>query len=259
MAARLTQTSRGYTLVLLLLLAVLVPSACLLWFMSQAVQNERLAVRRKANRSLPWRSGVVQDRLQKDLPEQLSRPRDNLPPTSPAEVFAEAVTRGGFDSRVVFDETGHCFTPVVTPRRCPAVTGDTSEWILGKQLELSDPKAAAAVFQKIATNATRTGTIARALQAQGRSLARAGEREDALAVLVGNWLSPTARGAGRPREPDLAQRTINGAGTHGGKKDERFSNQLARLCAGVADYMENAIPVEAENFLMRELVPRFSE
>jgi hypothetical protein len=32
---------------LLLLLAVLVPSVCLLWFINQAVQNERLAVRQK--------------------------------------------------------------------------------------------------------------------------------------------------------------------------------------------------------------------
>ncbi len=37
----------GSWLMLLLLLAVLVPSVCLLWFMNQAVHNERLAVRQK--------------------------------------------------------------------------------------------------------------------------------------------------------------------------------------------------------------------
>ena len=37
----------GSWLMLLLLLAVLVPSVCLLWFMNQAVRNERLAVRQK--------------------------------------------------------------------------------------------------------------------------------------------------------------------------------------------------------------------
>ena len=37
----------GLWLMLLLLLAVLVPSVCLLWFMNQAVRNERLAVRQK--------------------------------------------------------------------------------------------------------------------------------------------------------------------------------------------------------------------
>ena len=37
----------GSWLMLLFLLAVLVPSVCLLWFMNQAVHNERLAVRQR--------------------------------------------------------------------------------------------------------------------------------------------------------------------------------------------------------------------
>src|SRR4051794_7110576 len=176
MATRLTQTSRGYTLVLLLLLAVLVPSACLLWFMSQAVQNERLAVRQKLIEAYRGNLTLVQDRLQKHLQEVLVATEGRLATKSPAEVFDEAVTRGDADSVICFDESGKPTYPsrdAAPP--APAVTGETSEWILGEQLELSNPAAAATVFGKLATNATEPSAIARALQAQVRSLAKAGQ------------------------------------------------------------------------------------
>ena len=52
MAKRLVRTgsARGDSLwpvVLLLLVAVAVPTACVLWFMTEAMRNERLAVRQK--------------------------------------------------------------------------------------------------------------------------------------------------------------------------------------------------------------------
>jgi signal transduction histidine kinase len=260
MAARLTQTSRGYTLVLLLLLAVLVPSACLLWFMSQAVQNERLAVRQKLIEAYRGNLALVQDRLQKHLQEKVATARDELATNSPAQVFADAVTRGGFDSVIVLDEAGQPLYPNYdASSAAPAVTGDTSEWILGKQLELTDPKAAAAVFGKIANTATEPSTLARALQAQGRSLAKAGQREAALAILVGQLSEARLRDVRDTRgNLNWLNAEFMALELMAEQKDERFSNQLARLCSDVADYKTNSIPSRQRIFVMRELAQRFT-
>ena len=54
----------GSWLMLLLLLAVLVPSVCLLWFMNQAVQNERLAVRQKLVDAYRANLALMQNQLE---------------------------------------------------------------------------------------------------------------------------------------------------------------------------------------------------
>ena len=54
-------------LTLLLLLVVLAPSICLLWFMNQAVQNERLALRQKLGDALRARLAVAQQQLENDV------------------------------------------------------------------------------------------------------------------------------------------------------------------------------------------------
>ena len=53
----------GSWLMLLLLLAALVPSVCLLWFMNQAVHNERLAVRQKLADAYRGNLSLVQKQL----------------------------------------------------------------------------------------------------------------------------------------------------------------------------------------------------
>lgn len=51
-------------LTLMLLLAVLVPSACLIWFMNQAVRNERLAVRQQLTEVYRGNLSLAQERLE---------------------------------------------------------------------------------------------------------------------------------------------------------------------------------------------------
>src|ERR1035441_10180351 len=54
----------GSGLMLMLLLAMLVPSVCLLWFMNQAVHNERLAVRQKLADAYRVNLSLVQNQLE---------------------------------------------------------------------------------------------------------------------------------------------------------------------------------------------------
>ena len=71
-------------LTLLLLLVVLAPSICLLWFMNQAVQNERLALRQKLDDALRARLAVAQQQLEsywKQTAQELDSKAGSIPPS----------------------------------------------------------------------------------------------------------------------------------------------------------------------------------
>ena len=119
--------AKSWPVLLPLLVVVLVPTVGVLWFMSQAMQNERLAVRQKL-------SDVYQAQLlglQRELQlywQARSTELDVQDPDLPgSRVFAERVRDGLADSVVVYDSTGR-----------PAETrASSSEPSSGRKLVLS--------------------------------------------------------------------------------------------------------------------------
>ena len=97
---------------LLLLLAVAVPAACLLWFMSEAANNERLAVRQK----LTELYGAHLDELQAGIDAYWERKLHALGQDysgeGSGERFARLVEAGGAHSVVVYDPLGSVLYPV---------------------------------------------------------------------------------------------------------------------------------------------------
>src|SRR5205085_8622264 len=63
----MSNRSVGTGLVMLLLLAVLVPSVWLLWFMSQAVKSERSVARQKVLEAYRGHLALAQERLEQNL------------------------------------------------------------------------------------------------------------------------------------------------------------------------------------------------
>jgi signal transduction histidine kinase len=109
---------RLWTMLVLLLLAVLAPTLFVLWFMNQAVANERWAVRQRLQE-------VYQGELtarQKRLDEQWKKVDASLAATqttAPAEAFRQLVTREGFTSVLVYRPSGttrQLQYPVLVPR-----------------------------------------------------------------------------------------------------------------------------------------------
>src|SRR3954470_21482922 len=110
MSARFTITDsnrRGYGLVLLLMLAVLVPSACLLWFMNQAVKNERFAVRQKLLVAYRSQLALLQEHLS-DYARAIGGQLDSLASelAAPA-LFAREIRADRAESLVCFDSAGN--------------------------------------------------------------------------------------------------------------------------------------------------------
>ncbi len=185
---------RWWPLLLLLLAVVLLPTACLLWMMSKAIDNERLAVRQ-----------VLADacreqlcRLQKDLDghwrakaAKLDRLATEL---QPQLCFATVVSGHLADSAICCNKFGQPSYPTVAssavepPEESPA-------WARASELEFTPAKTpadqparfrlAAQAFAALAANASDINLAARAYQAQARCLAKAGRNREAIDVLTG--------------------------------------------------------------------------
>src|SRR5437870_12620350 len=115
MATRELSHPRGYGAVLLLLLAVLVPSVCLLWFMNQAVQNERLAVRQKLLEAYRGQLTLLQERLEDYLAQTATNLDTMAEAISPAALFGREVRAGAADAVICFDAAGNITYPTSLP------------------------------------------------------------------------------------------------------------------------------------------------
>jgi signal transduction histidine kinase len=146
----------------MLLLAVLVPSVCLIWFMNQAVRNERLAVRQelmeayRGNLSLAqgrldaWRAQIVHDAETNNLP-------------APA-MFATAIRAGIADSVICFDPAGKVVYPA--PEHA-ANASPAARALQAKARDLNQAGKKRETIDLILDSMTQ-GRLAKAVDEQGR-------------------------------------------------------------------------------------------
>jgi len=112
------KTDAGYDrmrwVVLLLAVAVILPTVCLLWFMSQAVKNERLVVRQKL-------VTLYQDKLTDTVRETDKRWSENCrsfdtetPTTDPYKMLIATVDKNCCDSLIIFNTAGKRIYPLLS-------------------------------------------------------------------------------------------------------------------------------------------------
>jgi signal transduction histidine kinase len=183
-------------LTLLLLLSVLVPSACLVWFMNLAVRNEGAAMRQHLMDAYRENLAVAQNRTDAFWSDATR----NIPTNSlfaPA-LFAAAIRAGVADSVVILDSRGEVVYPVSA---APQEGGADS-------------------------------SAARALQAQMRSLMESGKKREAIALATNSLVVPRFAGAvdaqGRLIVPNAELLALEVGGDSGGLRD--------RLSVTVLDY-----------------------
>jgi signal transduction histidine kinase len=214
---------RGWQLIALLLVAVVVPASAVLWFMNEAATNQAVASRRAVTDAYRGQLRLVRGRL-----NDLWRPRvadleSGLTADAAAD-FKRLVTSGAADSFVVIGKGGRPLYPSIDVAR-PSISDP----------ELPDPLEARA-FQQQVRDLLRSGNkpaaadlILRrfpsaaallALDANGRSIAA-----DQLLLLV-NLLQPT---------------------------DARRAATIERLITLVNDYSSRTLSAAQRLFLMDEL------
>src|SRR5260221_10688784 len=99
---------RAWPMLVLLLVVVLVAIGCVLWFMREAMGNERLAVREKLAEAYRGQLALVQAQLL----ERWNRQLDRLGGAGEdAARFASCVREGLADGVVCFDQQGRVAYP----------------------------------------------------------------------------------------------------------------------------------------------------
>ena len=259
---------RWWPLLLLLLAVVLLPTACLLWLMSKAIDNERAAVRQVLAEAC--RGHLI--RLQKSWDDhwrakaaELDRVAAGKPPP---QRFADLVYMRVADSAVCRDNQGRPVYPAasVPPAEQPA---DPPGWARASELEFMPAKTPAEQERRFleAANAyaalvkdADANLVARALLAQARCLAKAGRNEEAIDVLTGPLADKRFRhavdAAGRLIVADAELRALQLIGKH---PSPQVWTKLDNLCPGLnwrlRDYSDPLLSSSQRLFLMQSLEP----
>jgi len=248
----------GLWLMLLLLLAALVPSVCLLWFMNQAVRNERLAARQKLADAYRVNLALVQNQLEAHwhhVAAALDAEADRL--SAPA-LFAKQVRDGLADAVICFGAAGNVVYPSAVP--VPLLEVPDVLWAEAERLEASSPVEAASAFAHLAAQATNADVAARALQAQARCLVQAGKKDEAISVLTGPLEEERYRhatdGQGRLLVPNAELMALE---LLKDSAPDRARGPLARLRQRVLDYDDPGLSAPQRRFLMRELQRPFPD
>jgi len=254
---RTGQGQRAWPVLLVLLAATLVPTACVLYFLGIAVRSERLAVRQRLTDT--YRAQV--EGAQREIDAWWEQKVDALAADvanheSPSEIFAAVARGGGCDGAIIYGDDGAIAYPVhPTPSGEPD-TPATPPWREAEVLEREGRDGeAASSYASIAEETDDADVAARALQAQGRCLARAGRTDEAIRIMGETLADERYRGArdawGRLIAPSAFLRAAQLA--HDAKNAEKYYRMWDRLCNELRDYGGPVMPSPQRRFLMREV------
>ncbi len=247
----------AWTVFALLLLAVIVPTACVLWFMSHAMRNEQLATRQTLTEAYRSQLVALQAQLEAHWTRRIAALEQADLRADPRVTFAAWVRSGTCHAAILLDEAGRPRYPEA--QQHPTEVAATNDPLAGiADQEWEDPSAAAAAYARIAGTSGDVDLAARALVAQARCLVRQGQVDPAVQLLLGplsdaryaravdrneRWIVPSGR--------LLALQWLDNPAR------EAFRETAALLHRQLEDYTL-AIPAGQRRFLMEQfndLVP----
>lgn len=225
-----------WLVLLCLLLGVIAPTACVLWFMNQAAKTEATAARQEITEAYRNELRIVRDQVETYWENRAAA----LHADSPRD-FQRIVTSHLADS-VVLEKT--------TPR--PSVpAAENPEWTRAQTLEdRHDLTGAAAAYARLAQS-DDADLAARAAQAQVRCLLQSGDKTAALQAIRKHF-------SRIPAGKDLQGRLIAGdeqlLALHLFKPaDPAYLSFLRRLTSLLNDYSGALLPSAQRLFLMHEV------
>jgi signal transduction histidine kinase len=254
---RVNSLRQGFPNVLLLLLIlVIVPTAGVVWFMGEAMRNERAAARQTLTAA--WEVQLAGSARQVEALWQSRRARlgDIGADERPAQTFARLVREGVADSLVIYDANQRVLYPADLEFEYPAAENRSAAWQESERLEFraGNFEAAARQYAEISRTAGSTHIAAQALQAQARCLAKAGRKDEAIEIIMGVLAQDRYRAArdaqGRLVVPQALLLALNLRA----KPDvDAGLESTSMLLEWVSNYGDPSMPVAQRRFLMREL------
>ena len=246
----------AWPVLLLLVIAVAVPTACVLWFMTEAMGNQRLAVRQKLTEAYRVQLAAVRDRLDAYWRDKMNTLAAADGHAEPGAVFAQLVKSGVCHSLIVCDSSGRVLCPTTVHVTADDLGPEDADWERARDLEYGrqDPAAAAEIYADIAAETEDSQTSARALQSQARCLAKNGQTEAAIDLLAGTLTDEHYHEArnreGRLIVPNALLRALE---LMGGPDHAGYEAALDALVQRVVDYADPTMSANQRRFLMHEL------
>ncbi|MCE5301781.1 MAG: HAMP domain-containing histidine kinase [Planctomycetaceae bacterium] len=248
---------RWWPLLLLLATVVLLPTACMLWMMIHAIDNERMAVRQalaELGRGQLLRLQAQWHRHWTSLAKRLTE--EAAAHEKPSAAFAAIVRAELADSVVVVDGRRPAYPTL------PSAAGSathSADWSRAENLEYvaRKPQEAADAYASLAQNAKQADVAARATLAQARCLVRAGRRDQAIALLADQfrarrWTQATdADGRWIVADAELRAMELIDDPT-----DARWQAIAARLVDRLADYSDPRMSSSQRRFLAQSLASK---
>src|SRR5215510_6144240 len=136
-----------------MLVAVLAPTVCLLWFMNEAVNSQRAVARQKLAEAYRGQLALLRDRLDSYW-EKRAADLDRYEASGPAALFERCVRDGAADAVIRLNRDGSAAypAPIAAPAADPVEF--RPDWAEARTLEWSSAglTAAAAAYAKIGSD-----------------------------------------------------------------------------------------------------------
>ncbi len=183
---------------MLLAIAVILPTVCLLWFMSQGVRNVRLAVRQKLTDVYQQRLDRFSARVDALWSARVDSLRQSAATYQPVELFEQLAGRGGkldasavCDAVVICDSGGKPLYPVAADGEHPDALPEEFNRAWSAEFIEADFAAAAGLYGEIANSSVGDSVRYPALMGRIRCLRKMGELEKAVALCGQMAYGPT--------------------------------------------------------------------
>jgi signal transduction histidine kinase len=249
---KITGTSplRGQWPILLLGAAVLLPTACALWLIDDAMTNERLVVRQRLVDVYESQLSLVRQKLE----DEWSHRAKALEATSgDAAGFAAVVRSGRADSAIILNAADVPVYPA-SPRTTAVNPAPAPPALIhAQQLETTDLAAAASAYIALGETTSDRNMAARAFQAAARCLVQAGQKERAASLIVARFDRPDLQRATDPQGRAISADALLMAIQLFKPGDPQRLACARRLRELLLDYNNPALISAQRIFIMKEL------
>jgi signal transduction histidine kinase len=239
----------------ILIAVVVLPTAGVLWFMKEAMQNEQYAVQRRLEEVYQSQLNAAVSRIHASWRKETTRLFETSRQGSKPEAFANLIKKGQTDSVLLYSD-GMLVYPKTDETPNISAEPQTEPWREARNLEFirNSPEIAAKSYAVIAKQSAAVQDSAIALIAEARCLNKSGKTQEAILRLTSVLSSARYKNIsdtqGRFVFPNALLFTLQLIKDPSLPSFRKIATQLAER---LNDYRDPAMPSTQRRFLMDQL------
>ncbi len=244
----------AWLVLLFLLLGMLAPTACVLWFLNETAKSQASAARQEVTEAYRSQLRLIRTQVDSYWETRATALQPKPAAQAPAE-FQRSVTSGLADSIIYLSAYLSDGYPSPMALRPNGASANSPEWNRAQTLEdRRDRAGAAAAYARIAESEKDSSIAARAAQGQIRCLLQSGDKGAALQA-IRKYFASGRLANGKDIQGRLIAADEQLLALHLLKPGDRnYGTALRRLTAWLNDYAGSAMPSTQRVFLMHELM-----